>query len=142
MSVNGLNTSRSGMQVNQFRMDVTANNVANINTSNFKASSVSTADRAYINGVGTGSQVTATSPTYAPPRSGQAAAMGSNTLSAANAASQTGPGMNSGSSAASNNVNPVIEMTNMRSAQNAYNANVTMARTQNDVAKTLMDVRG
>lgn len=151
MSVNGLNTSLSGMQVNQFRMDVTANNVANVNTNNFRASTVSTADSAYINGVGTGAQVTGTSPTYAPPRPGQAtmnaaAAPASNAANNTNAAAnarQTDMTTGSGNAyGANNNVNMVSEMTNMRSAQNAYNSNVTMARTQNDVSRTLMDLRG
>ncbi len=167
MSVNGLNTSISALRTNQFRLDVTANNVANVNTDGFKASTVTTADRAYINGIGTGTQVTGT---YAPPRPGamavdtagaaanptaQAQPVTPTQGTAATQATQTRaapppplppgpPPANAG--AQSNmvelsNTDLVTEMTNMMSSRNAYSANTVMGRTQQEVTQTLMDLR-
>lgn len=54
MSVDGLGTPLSGLQANAYRMGVSANNVANINTDEFQASQVRTTDAAYINDIGQG----------------------------------------------------------------------------------------
>ena len=123
MSVNALNTSVSALLANQFRQDVTANNIANVNTDGFEASSVATADRAYINDIGTGTQVTAT---YKPERQ---APMAMNPV-------------NPGEMVEQSNTDLVVEMTNMISAQNAYSANIPMARTVEEMNQTLMDLKG
>ncbi len=122
MAINGLGTPVSALQTNQFRQDVTANNVANINTDGFKASTVQTSDAAYINDIGQGTRV---SGTYAPPRPGPMAM---------DAASPTG-GM-----VEQSNTDLVTETTNRMGAQQAYGANIAMARTMDDMAQTLMDM--
>ncbi len=123
MAISGLGTPVSALQTNQFRQDVTANNVANINTDGFRASTVQTADAAYINDVGRGTQVTGT---YAPERPGPMAM---------DTASTTG-GM-----VEQSNTELVTETTNRMGAQQAYGANTAMARTVDDMMQTLMDMR-
>ena len=122
MSVNGLNTSLSGLDANQFRIGVSANNVANVNTDGFKASEVQTTDAAYVNDIGQGTRVAAT---YAPNRPGPVA------LDA------TAPG----GTREQSNTDMVREMTNQMSAQNAYGANIAMARTVDAANQTLMDIK-
>lgn len=122
MSVNGLNASVSALWANQFRLDVTADNVANVNTNEFQASSVATSDRAYINDIGQGTQVTAT---YKPQRPGPMAV------------DETAPG----GMVQQSNTDLAVEMTNMMSARNAYGANISMSRTVDEASQTLIDLK-
>ena len=122
MSVNGLGTPVSALQANQFRLDVTANNVANVNTDGFQASSVATADRAYINDIGQGTRVTAT---YQPQRPGPVAV-------------DTAV---DGSMVEQSNTDLVNEMTNMMAARSAYGLNTAMARTVDEASETLIDLK-
>lgn len=129
MSVNSLNAPLSGLSANQFRQNVTANNVANANTEGFQPSTVQTSDAAYINDVGQGTQVAATyTPQRMPPpepvASAQAAAPATN------------------SPAQMSNVDMITEATNRMGAQSAYNANIPAARTMDEMSQTLMDLRG
>ena len=124
MSVNGLNTPLSGLSANQFRQDVTAKNVANVNTAGFQPSTVQTADAAYINDIGQGTRVSAT---YAPPRAVPA--------QAANAPQASGM-------AETSNVDLLTETMNRMNAQSAYNVNIPAARTMDEMSQTLMDLRG
>ncbi|GEM_PF-718848 len=153
MSVNALNTALSGIQTNQFRVDTAANNIANVNTDGFRATTVQTADRAYINDIGTGTQVTGT---YAPPTPGpmtvnpQAGAQQNQAYDPAN----PGPGGPAGAAQATqamgavqqqdlvelSNTDMVREMTNMQAASTAYSANVAVARTVNEMNQTLIDL--
>ncbi len=148
MSVNGLNTSISALRTNQFRLDVTANNVANVNTDGFKASTVTTSDKAYINDIGTGTQVTGT---YAPNRQGPMAVDATGATAAGRnqgtppAPPPGGPSpTNAGAQSAmteQSNTDLVTEMTNMMNSRNAYGVNTTMGRTQQEVTQTLMDLK-
>jgi len=124
MSVNGLNASYSALQANQFRLDVTANNVANINTDEFKASTVASADNAYINDIGSGTRITGT---YAPQRPGP---MAVDTASAR------------GGLVEQSNTDLATEMTNMMNARNAYSANTAMGTAIDETTKALMDLKG
>lgn len=122
MAINALQTSVTALRTNQFRLDVSANNVANINTDDFRASTVATADNAYINSIGTGTQVAGT---YAPERP----------------APPSDP--TAGSDAARvSNTDLAVEMTNQMNFRNAYSANSVMGRTSEDVSRTLMDLVG
>lgn len=123
MSVNGLGTPLSALQANQFRVDVTANNIANVNTDGFQASSVATADRAYINDIGQGTQVTAT---YQPARPGPVAV---DTAAPGGMVEQS-------------NTDLVNEMTNLMSAQNAYGVNTSMSRSVDEATQTILDLKG
>ena len=125
MSVNGLNTSYSALLANQFRLDVTANNVANVNTDGFQASTVQTADNAYVNDIGTGTRVTGS---YAPPRPGP---MAVNTSQAAGEAGLT----------ELSNTDLVTEMTNMMAARQAYSANTVMGVATDEATQTLLDIK-
>lgn len=146
MSVNGLNTSLSALWANQFRQDMTANNIANVNTDGFQASTVTTADRAYINDIGTGTQVTGTQTagtTYGPPPRTAPMAMDgapppppvSAPTSAADARSSDN------STTGQSNTDLIAEMTNMLSAQRAYGSNTVMARTEDTATQTLLDLK-
>lgn len=123
MSVNALNTAVTGLQVNNFRQDVTANNIANVNTDGFRASTVQTADNAYINSIGTGTQVMGT---YAPDRPGPQAVDTASTV---------------GGMVEQSNTDLVVERTNQMNAQNAYGVNIAMARTIEDTTQTLLDLK-
>lgn len=120
MSVNGLGTPLSAIQANQTRMDVSANNVANVNTDGFKASTVQTTDAAYINDIGQGTRV---SGTYAPPTQGPMAP------------AATGSGM-----VEQSNVDLATEATNQLGAANAYGVNVSMMKAANEMSKTVLDL--
>lgn len=121
MSVNPLNSAYSGLRANAYRADVSANNVANLNTDGFKSSDVRTADAAYINNIGQGTQVTGT---YTNARPGP-------------------PAIDmTGGQAEQSNTDPVAEVANMMSARAAYGANVSMASTANDVARSVLDIKG
>lgn len=134
MSVNGLGTPLSALQTNQFRIDTTANNVANVNTDGFQATTVTTADRAYINDIGQGTQVTGT---YAPPRPGPLAI---DTAAPAAGPAPAGAPPPTGMVELSN-TDLVNEMTNMISAQRAYDANIGMSRTIDEASQTLLDLK-
>jgi flagellar basal-body rod protein FlgC len=126
MAIDPLQTSVTALRTNQFRLDVSANNVANINTDDFRASIATTADNAYINSIGTGTQVTGT---YAPPRP---------------AAPTVNPAAGGGETGAArlSNTDLATEMTNQMNFRNAYAANTVMGRTAEDVSRTLMDLVG
>lgn len=124
MAINGLGAPLSALQTNQFRQDVTANNVANVNTDGFQASTTQTSDAAYINSIGQGTQV---SGTYAPPRPG-APVQDTAALAA------------TGGAATQSNTDVVTETSNRMGAQQAYGANIVMARTADDMQQTLMDL--
>ncbi len=132
MAINGLGTPLSALQANQFRQDVTANNVANVNTDGFNAASVQTSDAAYINDIGQGTRVTGA---YAPPRQGQMAVDAAGAL----AAGAGGPGVVPGMVELSN-TDMITEATNQMGAQNAYGANIAVARTMDDATRTLLDM--
>lgn len=134
MSVNALSTPVSALQTNQFRVDVAANNVANVSTDGFQASTVTTSDLAYINDIGQGTQVTGT---YAPPRPGPLA------VDTTAAATQTAPGQPVAQTGMVelSNTDIVNEMTNTMSAQRAYDANIVMARSVDEANQTLLDIR-
>ncbi len=129
MSVNALNASMSGLKANQLRQNVTANNVANVNTEGFRPATVQTSDVAEINGAGQGTQASAT---YAPPRMPPAEPVASAQMAA--------PAANS--PAPQSNVDMITESTNRMNAQSAYNANVPAARAADQMSQTLMDLRG
>ncbi|MDR2390821.1 MAG: flagellar basal body protein [Planctomycetota bacterium] len=126
MSVNSLQTSMSAIRANQFRLDVSANNVANVNTSEFRASEVAATDAAYVNSIGAGVRIAAT---YASPRQGPA------TIDAAAGATSQG-------TLEQSNTDLVTEMTNQMNSRNAYTANIAAGRTQMDVSQTLLDLVG
>jgi flagellar basal-body rod protein FlgC len=126
MAINGLGTPLSALQANQFRQDVSANNVANVNTEGFKASAVQTSDAAYINDIGQGTQV---SGTYAPPRPGPMA------MAATGAGSGVGSGM-----VEQSNTDMVTETTNQMGAQNAYGVNAAVMRSADQATQTLLDM--
>ncbi len=153
MSVNALNTALSGMQTNQFRVDTAANNIANVNTDGFRATTVQTSDRAYINDIGTGTQV---SGTYAPPTPGpmrvdpQAQAQQyqaydpanpgpSGPGGAAQATQAMGTAQQQGMTEMSNTA-MVREKPNMQPASTAYTANAAVARTVNEMNQPLIDL--
>jgi flagellar basal-body rod protein FlgC len=119
----------SAIQANQFRLDVSANNVANVNTNEFRASEVAATDSAYVNSIGTGVRVAAT---YSPPRPAPMA------IDTANA----GAGPIAQGMIEQSNTDLVTEMTNQMNSRNAYSANVAAGRTQMDVSQTLLDLVG
>lgn len=135
MAISGLGAPLSGIQANQLRVDVGANNIANVNTPGFQPSTVQTADAAYVNDVGQGTQVTGT--TYSPPRPTPPAANGG----------QIGVPEGQGVGAAAvaglveqSNVDMVSEATSQLGAQHAYNANIAMIQTADDMARTAIDL--
>lgn len=144
MSVNGLNTAVSGIQTNQFRLDTTANNIANVNTDGFQARTVQTTDRAYINDIGTGTQVSATYQPYRPgPPAQRTDAMGvpnEGGVAAGNGAAAARPVETAADMVEQSNTDLVTEMTNMNAARTAYSANIAVARTVDEMNQTLMDI--
>lgn len=126
MSVNGLNSAYTALRANQFRVDVGANNVANVNTDEFRASTVQTADEAYINDIGNGTRVTGA---YAPPRPGP--------MAVDTAAPSGQAGMIEQS-----NTDLATEMTNMMAARSAYGVNAAMVATADEMNQTLLDIKG
>lgn len=128
MAIDGLGAPLSAIQANQTRMDVSANNVANVNTDGFKASTVQTSDAAYINDIGQGTQVTGT---YAPSRPGPVAID-----------TTGGGGGGTGMSGLTelSNVDLASEATNQLGAQAAYNFNISMLQTANDMTKSVLDI--
>ncbi|MDR1534010.1 MAG: flagellar basal body protein [Planctomycetota bacterium] len=124
MSVNALRTPRTAIETNQLRLDVSANNVANLNTDGFRASQTATEDRAYINSLGTGVQTAAT---YAPARPAAPAP-----TSASPSPAEIEP----------SNTDLAVELTNQMNFRNAYSANLVQGRTETEVSQTLMDLVG
>ncbi|MDR3210825.1 MAG: flagellar basal body protein [Planctomycetota bacterium] len=139
MALTSLNSAVTGFQANQFRLDTVANNVANVNTDNFRSRQVSTTDQPYQNGIGQGTRVSATpesqgpsSPLsltelYAGPQGGQANVMAATpeTPAAAAYASDT---------------DLAREMTNMMEARTAYAANAVAGRTADQMSQTVVDI--
>lgn len=138
MAITALNTAASGMYANRFRTDVTANNVANVNTDNFRASTVQTTDAAYINDIGRGTRVAAT---YQPPMPG------TYTPAAANGAAPARPTGTQTAGAVqppqgttqTSNVDLARERINQMSAQNAYSVNASAFRTADQMTQTLLN---
>ena len=135
MSVNGLNAAVTGMRANQFRLDTTANNVANVNTNGFQSRNVQTADRAYINSIGQGTRVASTYQDTRPgaPVPGYEIGVGA-----------AGAGANGGVQAepvTQSNTDMVREMTGMNTARAAYSANVVMGRTADEMTQTILDIK-
>ena len=122
MSVNGLgaNAPYSALRANSLRLDVSANNVANINTDEFKSSGVATSDLGYINSIGQGTQVTGT---YSNTRPGPVAVSAE------------------GGMTEQSNTDAAVEITNQMAARSAYSANTQMARTVDDMTQTLIDLK-
>ena len=135
MSVNALNTAVTGLQTNQFRVDTTANNIANVNTDGFQSRTVQSSDRAYINSIGSGTQVAST---YTNARPGPIAP-----------ATQAGTGvevMGGGSGGRSgmvemSNTDMAREMTNMNASRAAYSINAVMGRTADEMTRTILDIQ-
>ena len=121
MAISGIHIPVSGMQTNALRLDVSANNVANINTDDFRASTVRTTDAAYINDIGQGTKV---SGVYTPPTPAPMAADGR------------------GGTAALSNTDAATEITSQMAVEKAYGVNVAVARTMDSMAGTLMDIKG
>lgn len=144
MSVNGLNTSMSALQANQFRIDTAANNIANVNTDGFQARTVQTADQAYINDIGQGTRVAAT---YTDARPGAPVYQPNAVYEPGTGAADTGGGAgvagNAGAAEAAtqSNTDLVREMTGMTEARTAYGANIAMARTVDSMNQTLLDIK-
>ena len=124
MAIGGIHIPASGMQANRLRVDVSANNVANINTDGFRASTVQTTDAAYSNNIGQGTKV---SGVYTPPTPSPMAAVG--------AADGRG-GMTILS-----NTDAATEITGQMTAEKAYAVNVSVVRTMDDMLGTLLDIK-
>lgn len=123
MAIDGFGAPLSALRTNQFRLDVGANNVANVNTDGFKASTVQTSDAAYINDIGQGTRVAGA---YAPSTPGPAVPSASAT----------------GGMVEASNTDPMTEIFNRMNAQNAYGTNAAMLRTADEAAQTLLDLKG
>ena len=120
MAIGGIHIPASGMQANQFRVDVSANNVANINTDEFRASTVQTTDT-YTNDTGQGTRVAAT---YTPSRPGPLATD------------------TQGGQVEMSNTDAATEITGQMVAERAYGVNVAVAQTMDRMMGTLLDIRG
>jgi len=120
MAIGGIHIPASGMQANMFRVDVSANNVANINTNDFRASTVQTTDAAYVNDIGQGTRVSAT---YTPSTPSPMASDGR------------------GGMTALSNTDAATEITGQMAAEKAYAVNVSMVRTMDDMMGTLLDIK-
>lgn len=135
MSVNNIN----GMIGPLYRQNVTANNVANVNTPGFQPAGVqststgsgSASGAAYINSVGQGgSAASPTASTYGPPRASATALAAPTPSPTPTAAPQM------------SNVDMIAETANRMGAQNAYNMNAAAAQSMNGMTQTLMDMVG
>jgi flagellar hook protein FlgE len=149
MSVNALNSSMAGLSANQYRQNVTANNVANVNTPGFQPTTAQPQARpaagepAYINDIGRTNAAQQAAATYAPQRPAAAAAP----ASAQPAAPQSAPTAMTQAAPTTaapqmSNVDMITETANRMNAQNAYNLNIPAAQTMNQMSQTLMDIRG
>jgi len=121
MAIGGINIPASGMQANAFRVDVSANNVANINTNEFRASTVQTVDNAYINDIGQGTRVAST---YKPDTPAPLAADGR------------------GGMTELSNTDAATEITGQMAAEKAYGVNVVVAQTMDRMMGVIMDIKG
>lgn len=121
MSVNELGKSLSGLQANAYRMGVSANNTANVNTNEFQASQVRTTDAAYINDIGQGTRVAAT---YTDTRPGPV------TVNAQGGVTEM------------SNTNPAVERTNQIAASQAYGVNAGAMRIVDQMNRTMIDLKG
>ena len=137
MSVNALNTAVSGLRTNQFRLDTSANNIANVNTDGFQSRTVQSSDRAYINSIGSGTQVAST---YTNARPGPIAPV---TEAAAGTGVQVMGGGNGGNSGAAqmSNTDLAREMTNLNASRAAYGVNTVMGRTADEMTRTILDIQ-
>ncbi len=133
MSINALNAPLSGLNAAQYRQNVTANNVANVNTPDFQPAQTRTADAAYVNDVGQGATASAVPAGYAPPRPGQIQQPGQ--------PGQATMAQTANPVTAPSNVDMITETTNRMQAQNAYGANMPAARAMNEMSQTLMDIQ-
>lgn len=143
MSVNNIN----GMNSPLFRQNVTANNVANVNTPGFQPATVQTSSSgssaAYINSVGQGGGAAPSAGTYAPPRaSASVMAMPAASASAPATASTPAPAAATTVAPRMSNVDMITETANRMGAQSAYNANMPAAQSMNGMMQTLMDMVG
>ncbi len=127
MAINGINSSYSGLQANQVRMDVSANNVANVNTDGFKAATVQTSDAAYINDIGQGTRV---SSVYSPQRPGAPVAL------------EAGAAGNSSGVQEMSNTDLAVETIKQMNARNAYGVNTAAFRASDEVNQTLLNLQG
>lgn len=122
MAITALNSAASGLMANQLRHDVSANNVANVNTDGFRASTVRTADAAYdAGGIGQGTRVSGVS---TPDRPGPVA---------------PSPAA-AGGMVEQSNTDLASETTASVGTTMAYTANAIMARTADQLLGTLLDV--
>jgi len=121
MAIGGIHIPASGMRANAFRVDVSANNVANVNTDGFRASTVQTVDNAYSNDIGQGTRV---SSTYTPSTPAPLAADGR------------------GGVTELSNTDPATEIVGQMTAEKAYGVNVIVAQTMDRMMGTLMDIKG
>ena len=120
MAIGGIHIPASGMRANMLRLDVSANNVANINTGDFRASAVQTTDTAYVDGIGQGTKV---SGVYTPPTPSPMAAD------------------DRGGTVALSNTDAATEITGQMAAEKAYAVNVSVVRTMDDMLGTLLDIK-
>ena len=121
MAIGGIHIPASGMRANAFRVDVSANNVANVNTDGFRASTVQTTDRAYSNDIGQGTRVSAT---YTPQTPAPMAAD------------------DRGGMTELSNTDAATEITGQMAAEKAYGVNVVVAQTMDRMMGVIMDIKG
>ncbi len=140
MSVNALNSPLSGLMANQYRQDVTANNVANVNTPGFQPQATPAApareaagSAAYINDIGRGASARPAA-AYGPQRPAPVQASAAPTAMTQTAETTAAPQMS--------NVDMITETANRMNAQNAYGANIPAAQAANAMTQTLMDMVG
>jgi flagellar basal-body rod protein FlgC len=135
MAIGGasMNAAVSGMQANAFRVAVSANNVANVNTKDFKASQATQSDLAYVNNIGQGTQIAAT---YKDPRPGAPVPYGPPGQAAPGAAQDVAQGVKETS-----NTELAVEMTGQIAARHAYAANIATVRAVDEMAGTLLDLK-
>lgn len=120
MIANSLAAGVTGLTTNQFRVDTIGNNLANVNTNEFKSTAVLSSDRGYINNIGQGTQIAST---Y---KNAQPGPLMENSMG----------GMTEGS-----NTDPVVELTNMIGAQRAYGVNTATIKTTDEMTQTLLDLK-
>ena len=120
MAIGGIHIPVSGMRANMLRVDVSADNVAHINTDGFRASATQAADAAYINGSGQGTRV---SGVYAPSVPAPMAPDGR------------------GGMTELSNTGAAGEIAGQRMAEKAYAANAAVARTVDGMLGTLLDIK-
>ena len=140
MSVNALNTAVSGLQTNQFRLDTTANNLANVNTDGFQSRTVQSSDRNYIDGIGSGTQVASANTDTRPGPVAPAADGGANVVGMGAGAGGNGGRVPAGMVEQSN-TDLTREMTSLNATRAAYGVNAVMGRTADEMTRTILDVK-